>query len=127
MLLRAVEPGQIVQPGKALLSLALAGPTQLVAQVDERFLEQLQVGQPASVVADAFADAALCRARAVSIAPGGRCAARRHRGEVFLLEQAPSYLREDMTLSVEVETAGAVRARWCCRRRRCAARAPLVH
>ena len=40
VLLRAVEPGQIVQPGKALLSLALAGPTQLVAQVDERFLEQ---------------------------------------------------------------------------------------
>ena len=31
VLLRAVEPGQIVQPGKALLGLALAGPTQLVA------------------------------------------------------------------------------------------------
>ncbi len=37
VLQRAVEPGQIVQPGKALLTLALAGPTQLVAQVDERF------------------------------------------------------------------------------------------
>lgn len=32
VLVREVEPGQIVQPGKALLSLALAGPTQLVAR-----------------------------------------------------------------------------------------------
>lgn len=45
VLVRDVEPGQIVQPGKALLSLALAGPTQLVAQVDERFLDQLLPGQ----------------------------------------------------------------------------------
>ena len=54
VLLRKVEPGQIVQPGSALLSLALAGPTELVAQVDERFLDQLQPGQAASEVADAF-------------------------------------------------------------------------
>ena len=54
VLARHVEPGQIVQPGKALMSLALAGPTQLVAPVDERFLDQLQVGQGAIVVADAF-------------------------------------------------------------------------
>jgi HlyD family secretion protein len=39
---------------QGLLSLALAGPAQLVAQVDERYLEQLQPGQAASVVADAF-------------------------------------------------------------------------
>ena len=45
VLVREVEPGQIVQPGKALLSLALAGPTQLVAQVDERFRDQLEPGQ----------------------------------------------------------------------------------
>ena len=109
VLLRAVEPGQIVQPGKALLSLALAGPTQLVAQVDERFLEQLQVGQPASVVADAFADQRFA-ARVLSIAP----AVDAQRGAIevkfALLEQAPSYLREDMTLSVEVETARRARA-----------------
>ena len=52
VLLRTVEPGQIVQPGKALMSLALVGPTQLVAQVDERFLEQLRPGQMASVLAE---------------------------------------------------------------------------
>lgn len=103
VLVREVEPGQIVQPGKALLSLALAGPTQLVAQVDERFLEQLQLGQPAWVVADAFAEQRFA-ARVLSIAP----AVDAQRGAIevkFSIEQAPAFLREDMTLSVEVETA----------------------
>ncbi|ART47099.1 efflux RND transporter periplasmic adaptor subunit [Acidovorax carolinensis] len=109
VLVRAVEPGQIVQPGKALLSLALAGPTQLVAQVDERFLDQLQPGQMASVVADAFAGQRFA-ARVLSIAPS--VDAQRGAIEVkFALEQqAPAYLREDMTLSVEVETARRERA-----------------
>jgi HlyD family secretion protein len=104
VLVRDVEPGQIVQPGKALLSLALAGPTQLVAQVDERFLDQLLPGQKASVVADAFADQRFA-ARVLTIAPS--VDAQRGAIEVkFALEQqAPAFLREDMTLSVEVETA----------------------
>ena len=103
VLVREVEPGQIVQPGKALFSLALAGPTQLVAQVDERFLEQLQLGQPAWVVADAFAGQRFA-ARVLSIAP----AVDAQRGAIevkFSIEQPPAFLREDMTLSVEVETA----------------------
>ena len=103
MLVRAVEPGQIVQPGKALLSLALAGPTQLVAQVDERFLEQLRTGQQATVVADAFPGQRFA-ARVLSIAP----AVDAQRGAIevkFALAGAPpTFLREDMTLSVEVET-----------------------
>lgn len=104
VLLRAVEPGQIVQPGKALLSLALAGPTQLVAQVDERFLDQLQPDQSATVVADAF-PAQRFAARVLSIAPA--VDAQRGAIEVKLVLEgaAPAYLREDMTLSVEVETA----------------------
>ncbi|MBU3651587.1 MAG: efflux RND transporter periplasmic adaptor subunit, partial [Limnohabitans sp.] len=103
VLARMVEPGQIVQPGKALLTLALAGPTQLVAQVDERFLDQLQVGQSASVVADAFAQQRFA-ARVLSIAP--LVDAQRGAIEVkfTLLQEAPAFLREDMTLSVEVET-----------------------
>ena len=108
VLVRAVEPGQIVQPGKALLSLALAGPTQLVAQVDERFLEQLQLGQPAWVVADAFAGQRFA-ARVLSIAP----AVDAQRGAIevkFSIDQTPAFLREDMTLSVEVETARRERA-----------------
>ena len=104
VLARLVEPGQIVQPGRALLSLALAGPLLLVAQVDERFLEQLQVGQAASVVADAFPNQRFA-ARVQSISP--LVDAQRGAVEVkfSLPQQAPAFLREDMTLSLEVETA----------------------
>ena len=103
VLLRDVEPGQIVQPGTALLQLALDGPMLIVAQVDERFLDQLREGQSAQVVADAFADQRLA-AKVVSIAPG--VDAQRGSIEVKLALDAapPAFLREDMTLSVAVET-----------------------
>ena len=103
VLLRKVEPGQIVQPGSALLSLALAGPTELVAQVDERFLDQLQPGQAASVVADAF-PAQPFAAQLRSLAPA--VDAQRGSVEVKLAprQAPPDFLREDMTLSVEVRT-----------------------
>jgi HlyD family secretion protein len=109
VLVRAVEPGQIVQPGRALLTLALSGPVQLVGQVDERYLEQMQIGQPASVVADAFPDQRFT-ARVQSIAPV--VDAQRGAIEVKLsLPQAPpAFLREDMTLSVQVETGRRERA-----------------
>ena len=104
VLTRGVEPGQIVQPGRALLSLAVTGPVQLVAQVDERYLEQLQVGQTASVLADAFPQARFA-ARVRLISP--LVDAQRGAVEVkFALPDAPpAFLREDMTLSLEVETA----------------------
>ena len=104
VLVRQVEPGQIVQPGRALLSLALAGPTLLSAQVDERFLGQLQVGQSASVVADAF-EGQRFAAQVQSIAPA--VDAQRGAIEVKLAVRppVPAYLREDMTLSVQVQTA----------------------
>lgn len=109
VLSRMVEPGQIVQPGKALMSLALAGPTQLVAQVDERFLDQLQVGQRAMVVADAFATLRFA-AQVLSIAP----VVDPQRGAIevkfTLTQDPPAFLREDMTLSVEVETGRRERA-----------------
>ncbi|MFT5933198.1 MAG: HlyD family secretion protein [Hydrogenophaga sp.] len=104
VLLREVEPGQIVQPGKALLGLALAGPVQIVAQVDERFLEQLRVGQTASVVADAYA-AQRFEARVLLIAPSVDAQRGSIEVKLALLAAAPAFLREDMTLSVEVETA----------------------
>lgn len=109
VLSRQVEPGQIVQPGKALMSLALTGPTQLSAQVDERFLDQLQPGQQAMVVADAFATQPFA-ARVLSLAP----VVDSQRGAIevkFALDgQVPVFLREDMTLSVDVETARRERA-----------------
>ena len=109
VLVRTVEPGQIVQPGRALLSLALAGPVQLVAQVDERFLEQLRVGQPANVLADAFPEQGFM-ARVHNIA--AVVDAQRGAIEVkfSLAQAAPGFLREDMTLSLEVETGRRERA-----------------
>ncbi len=104
VLSRMVEPGQIVQPGRALLGLALAGPLQLVAQVDERYLGQLQPGQVAAVLADAYPTQRFT-ARVLSIAP--LVDAQRGAIEVkfSLPPPLPAFLREDMTLSVEVETA----------------------
>jgi HlyD family secretion protein len=109
VLAREVEPGQIVQPGRALLSLALSGPVQLVGQVDERYLGQLQIGQSASVVADAFPGQPLA-ARVQVIAP--LVDAQRGAVEVKLLpaQAAPAWLREDMTLSVSIETGRRERA-----------------
>ena len=109
VLTRQVESGQIVQPGKALMALALAGPTQLVAQVDERFLDQLQAGQSAMVVADAFAGQRFA-ARVLSIAPSVDAQRGAIEVKFALDQQAPAFLREDMTLSVEVETGKRARA-----------------
>jgi HlyD family secretion protein len=103
VLVRAVEPGQIVQPGRALLQLALDGEQQLVASVDERYLQQLQVGQTAVVRADAFPDQSFA-ARVLTIGP--LVDAQRGAIEVkFSLPEPPAILREDMTLSIAVETA----------------------
>lgn len=68
VLAREVEPGQIVQPGRALLTLALQGPLELKALVDERYLQQLQVGQSATVRPDAYVDRSF-DARISAIAP----------------------------------------------------------
>ena len=108
VLTRSVEPGQIVQPGRALFTLALTGSLQLVAPVDERFLQQLQPGQGAQVRADAFPDQRFA-AQLLSISP----LVDAQRGSVdvkFSVSQVPSFLREDMTLSVEVETARRAKA-----------------
>jgi HlyD family secretion protein len=109
VLVRAVEPGQIVQPGRALLTLALTGPLELLAQVDERFLEELQIGQTATVVADAYPqqrfEATLARIGPLVDAQRGSIELR------FAPAAAPSFLREDMTLSLEVTTARRERTR----------------
>lgn len=104
VLSRLVEPGQIVQPGRALMALALDGPTQLSAQVDERFLDQLAPGQSATAIADAYL-AQRFPARVLSISP----AVDAQRGAIevkfALVGPVPAFLRQDMTLSIEVETA----------------------
>jgi HlyD family secretion protein len=100
---RQAEPGQIVQPGRVLLSLALQTPLELVAQVDERHLAQLQPGQTAHAVADAFSGQRLA-ATVLRIAPV--VDAQRGAVEVRLRlnEAPPPFVREDMGFSVEVLT-----------------------
>jgi HlyD family secretion protein len=109
VLRRQVEPGQIVQPGRPLLTLALHGDVELVGQVDERYLEQLRPGQEATVRADAFPQSPFA-ATVRRIAP--LVDAQRGAVEVRLALRgaAPAFLREDMTLSVEVVTGQRERA-----------------
>jgi HlyD family secretion protein len=106
---REVDPGQIVQPGRALFTFAPRGATQLVGQADEKFLSQLALGQPARVVADAFPQQPF-DARVARIAPG--VDAQRGTVEVkFDVPEPPPFLREDMTLSMQVATGRRERAR----------------
>jgi HlyD family secretion protein len=105
---RAVEPGDVVQPGKALMVLSPTGETQLVVQIDEKNLSLLRLGQSAWASADAFADKRFA-AELVYINPG--VDAQRGSVEVKLrIPSPPEYLRQDMTVSVDIEVARRERA-----------------
>ena len=105
---RSVEPGDVVQPGKTLMLLAPAGETQLVVQIDERNLRLLAVGQRAQASADAYPDARF-DAELVYINPG--IDAQRGSVEVKLaVAKPPDYLRQDMTVSVDIQVASRERA-----------------
>ena len=108
VLTRTVEPGDIVQPGKALYTLALDGDTRLTALVDEKNLAVLRVGQEAMVSADAY-PADRFAAELVYLAPGIDV----QRGTVetkFRVPQPPPFLRADMTVSIEIEVANRAEA-----------------
>jgi HlyD family secretion protein len=77
---------------------------QMVAQVDERYLEQLQVGQVATALADAYPNQRFTL-KVESISPLIDAQRGAIQVKFSLLQQAPAFLREDMTLSIEVETA----------------------
>jgi HlyD family secretion protein len=98
---RAVEPGDVVQPGRELMVLAPAGETQAVAQIDEKNLAKLKLGQRALVSADAYPQERF-PASVVYINPG--IDALRGAVEVKLtIPEPPDYLRQDMTVSVDIE------------------------
>ena len=103
LIARAVEPGNVVQPGKELMALAPAGETQVVVQIDEKNLAQLKLGQQALASADAFPKERFA-AELVYINPG--IDALRGSVEVKLrVPKPPGYLRQDMTVSVDIEVA----------------------
>jgi HlyD family secretion protein len=103
LITRSVERGTVVQPGKALLVLAPAGELQLVLQIDERNLGKLSLGQKAQASADAYPDRRFA-AIVTYINPGVDIS--RATVEVKLtVADPPDYLRQDMTVSVDIEVA----------------------
>lgn len=100
---RNVEPGDVVQPGKVLLLLSPAGRTELVVQIDERNLRLLRLGLSALASADAYAQQRF-DAKLDFINPA--VDAQRGAVEVRLgVPQPPAYLKQDMTVSVDIEVA----------------------
>jgi len=100
---RSVEPGDVVQPGRELMVLAPAGETQIVVQVDEKNLSKLKLGQSALASADAYPHDRF-GAELFYINPG--IDALRGSVEVKLrVTDPPAYLRQDMTVSVDIEVA----------------------
>lgn len=103
VLTRTVEPGDAVQPGRVLLTLSLDGPTQLVAVPDEKDVARLAVGQKAVASADAYPEQSF-PARVSFVAP----AIDPGQGTIETrldVDSAPPYLRPDMTVSIQIETA----------------------
>ena len=100
---RSVEVGDIVQPGRALMVLAASGQSQILIQIDEKNLSKIAIGQKAYASADAFANLRF-DAVVAYINPG--VDATRGSVEVKLnIANPPAYLRQDMTVSADIETA----------------------
>ena len=102
VLTRDVEPGDLVQPGKVLFTVARDGETEIRVPLDEKNLAFLALGQPAVVLADAYPGRPF-DARLRFLAP--RVDPERGTVEAHLsVAQAPDFLREDMTVSVSILT-----------------------
>jgi HlyD family secretion protein len=100
---RSVEVGDIVQPGKVLMVLASSGQTQVLIHVDEKNLAKIAFGQEAIASADSFPNQRF-KAFVGYINPG--VDATRGSVEVKLnVPEPPAYLRQDMTVSIDIETA----------------------
>jgi len=103
LITRSVERGTVVQAGKALLVLAPAGETQLVLQIDERNLGKIALGQAALASADAYPDQRF--AAAISYINPGIDIARASVEVKLSVPDPPTYLRQDMTVSVDIAVA----------------------
>lgn len=98
-----VDVGDVVQPGQTLFSLAVDGPTQILVPLDEQNLPYLALGQSAQVIADAYPNQPFA-AQVNFIAP--RIDPERGTVDVKLaVNPVPEFLRQDMTVSVNIETA----------------------
>lgn len=100
---RNVEVGDVAQPGKTLMTLSPLGATQLVLEVDEKNLRLVRLGQKALASADAYAQQNFA-ATVAYINPGVN--AQTGAVQVKLsVDQPVAYLRQDITVSVDLEVA----------------------
>lgn len=108
VLTRNAEPGDLVQPGRVLFEIAREGATEILVPLDEKNLGVLAIGQPAMCVADAWPSRPF-PAKVGFIAPS----VDPQRGSVDVrleVSPVPDFLRQDMTVSVNVETGRRERA-----------------
>lgn len=99
---RAVEPGDLVQPGTVLLQIARADSREIIVPLDEKDLGPVAVGQSAMIIADAFPLEAL-EGEVSFIAP----AVDTNRGTIDIhlnLLQPADFLRQGMTVSADIRT-----------------------
>lgn len=108
VLTRAIEAGDVAVAGQPLFTLALNGVVEVRAFFDERNMAQLALGQPAQIVADAY-PAQPFQASVSYLAP--TIDAERGTLEVRLVvSEPPDFLRQDLTVSVNIETAHRAQA-----------------
>jgi HlyD family secretion protein len=100
---RSVERGTVVTPGATLMLLSPGGEMQIVLQIDERNLSRIAVGQSARVSADAYPQKHFV-ATIAFINPGIDIARASATVKLTVLNP-PAYLRQNMTVSVDIETA----------------------
>lgn len=98
---RLIEPGDIAQPGRKMMTLALDGPVRLIVQVDEKNLPLIRTGAVATAAADAFPNE---RFEAVVnyVSPGIDAA----RGTVELrldVPKPPPLLKSDMSIAMDLQ------------------------
>lgn len=100
---RNVEAGNTVSPGTVLMVLSPDGEIQLVVQIDEKNLSLIGIGQKALGSADAYARETFA-AEVFYVNPG--IDLQRASVEVKLrVPKPPDYLRQDMTISADIEVA----------------------
>lgn len=100
---RSVERGAVVIPGATLMLLSPGGEMQVVLQIDERNLSRIAIGQAARVSADAYPQAHFA-AKVAYINPGIDIA-RASATVKLTVTDPPAYMRQNMTVSVDIETA----------------------
>lgn len=110
LIARNVERGWVVQPNQVLMVLSPNGEIEIVVQIDEKNLGLLAIGQHATASADAYPDRRFA-AELVYINPAVDPDRASVEVKLRVTPPPPNYLRQDMTVSVDIavaERAGAL-------------------